>query len=46
MTYGRDESRDLVKILKEIPDPRNARGGEVPVFPFAGDVYLCSSGRA
>ena len=38
MTYGLDELRGLVEILKEIPDPRNARGVR---YQFSHLLLMC-----
>lgn len=38
MRYGNDESRKLLEILKEIPDPRCARGVR---YPFSHLLLMC-----
>lgn len=38
MTYGNEEDRNLVEILKEIPDPRNARGVR---YRFSHLLLMC-----
>ena len=38
MRYGSDESRELIEILEDIPDPRRARGVR---YPFSHLLLMC-----
>lgn len=38
MIYGNDESRDLIEILGEVPDPRKARGVR---YQFSHLLLIC-----
>lgn len=38
MRYGSDESRELIEILEDVPDPRRARGVR---YPFSHLLLMC-----
>ena len=38
MTYGRDDCRDLMEVLEEVPDPRSARGVR---YRFSHLLLMC-----